>query len=79
MQLERYRHWEKKVKATKSLDNLVIQTLGPYFTVVENYTSLYEKLKALKADVVPTDYTRILKIKKKYAAYRKVLHTTRKS
>jgi len=24
MQLERYRHWEKKVKAIKSLDNLVI-------------------------------------------------------
>ncbi len=55
IQLETYRRWEKKVKAIKSLDSLVIQTLGPYFAVVENCTSLYEKLKALKADVAPTD------------------------
>ena len=33
--------------------------------MVENYTSLYEKFKALKADVAPMDYVRILKIKKK--------------
>src|SRR6266566_8575030 len=68
MQLEIYRRWEKKVKAIKSLDNLVIQTLGPYFAVVENCISLYEKLKALKADMAPTDYARVLEVKKKYAA-----------
>ena len=45
-----------------------MQTLGPYFAVVENCTSLYEKLKALKADVAPTDYARVLEVKKKYAA-----------
>ncbi len=68
MQLETYRRWEKKVKAIKSLDNFVIQTLGPYFTVVENCISLYEKFKALKADVAPTDYAYVLEVKKKYAA-----------
>ncbi len=66
MQLEIYRRWEKKVKAIKSLDNLVMQIFGPYFAVVENCTSLYEKLKALKADVAPTDYARVLEVKKKY-------------
>ncbi len=45
-----------------------MQTLGPYFAVVENYTSLYKKLKALKADVAPTDYAHVLEVKKKYAA-----------
>jgi len=68
IQLETYRCWEKKVKAIKSLDSLVIQILGPYFAIIENYTNLYEKLKALKADMAPTDYTRVLKVKKKYAA-----------
>ena len=68
MQLERYRRWEKKVKAIKSLDNLVIQTLGPYFAVVENCTSLYKKLKVLKADMAFTDYIYILKVKKNYVA-----------
>jgi len=67
IQLETYRRWEKKVKAIKSFDSLVIQTLGLYFAVVENCTSLYEKLKALKADVAPTDYACILEVKKKYA------------
>ncbi len=67
MQLKIYKRWEKKVKAIKSLDNLVIQTLGLYFIVVENYTSLYEKFKALKADVAPTDYACVLEVKKKYA------------
>ena len=62
-----YRRWEKKVKAIKSLDSLVIQTFGPYFAVVENCTNLYEKLKALKADVASTDYACILEVKKKYA------------
>ncbi len=66
MQLETYRRWEKKIKAIKSLDNLVIQTLGPYFTMIENYISLYKKLKALKADVAPTDYAYVLEVKKKY-------------
>ncbi len=36
--------------------------------MVENYISLYEKLKALKADMAPTDYARVLEVKKKYAA-----------
>ncbi len=35
--------------------------------MVENCTSLYEKLKALKADVAFTDYAYVLKVKKKYA------------
>ncbi len=35
--------------------------------MVENYTSLYEKLKALKADIAPTDYVYVLEVKKKYA------------
>ncbi len=68
MQLEIYKRWEKKVKTIKSFDNFIIQTLGLYFTVVENYTYLYEKLKALKADVTLTDYVYILEVKKKYAA-----------
>jgi len=34
--------------------------------VVENCTSLYEKLKALKADVAFMDYARVLEVKKKY-------------
>ena len=63
-----YRRWKKKVKAIKSLDSLVIQTLGPYFTIVENCISLYEKLKTLKTDVASTDYAHILEVKKKYAA-----------
>ena len=67
MQLETYKRWKKKVKAIKSLDNFVIQTFGPYFAVVENCTSLYEKLKALKADIAPTDYVYVLEVKKKYA------------
>jgi len=61
----KYRCWEKKVKAIKSLDNHVMQTLGPYFMVVKNCTSLHEKLKALKASM---DYARALEVKKKYAA-----------
>ncbi len=68
MQLENYKRWKKKIKAIKSLDSLVIQTLGFYFAVVENYTSLYEKLKALKADVASMDYACVLEVKKKYAA-----------
>jgi len=68
IQLETYRRWKKKVKAIKSLDSLIIQTLGSYFAVVENCISLYEKLKALKADVAPTDYACVLEVKKKYAA-----------
>ncbi len=67
MQLKTYKRWEKKIKTIKSLDNLVIQTLGPYFTMVENCTNLYKKLKALKADVTSTDYACILEVKKKYA------------
>src|SRR6266566_7105540 len=35
--------------------------------MVENCISLYEKLKALKADMAPTDYARVLEVKKKYA------------
>ncbi len=68
MQLENYRRWEKKVKAIKSFDNLVMQTFDPYFAVVENCISLYEKFKALKVDVVPTDYARVLEVKKRYVA-----------
>ncbi len=68
MQLERYRRWEKKVKAIKSLDNFVIQIFGPYFAVVENCISLYEKFKALKADIALTDYVYVLEVKKKYIA-----------
>ena len=40
MQLEKYRRWEKKVKAIKSFDNHIIQTLGPHFSVFENCTNL---------------------------------------
>ncbi len=68
MQLEIYRRWEKKVKAIKSFDNLIIQTFGPYFTMVENYISLYEKLKSLKTDMASIDYVYVLEVKKKYAA-----------
>ncbi len=81
MQLELYRRWEKKVKAIKTLDDHVIKILGPHFKVVENYTSLHVKLKALKADIAPTDYARILEIKREYdalkdgpARYQKVLN-----
>ena len=35
--------------------------------MVENCINLYEKLKALKADIASTDYIHILKVKKKYA------------
>ncbi len=39
--------------------------------MVENCINLYEKLKALKADVVLTDYAHVLKVKKKYATLQK--------
>ncbi len=34
--------------------------------MVENCINLYKKLKTLKADVAFTDYTYVLKVKKKY-------------
>ena len=36
--------------------------------MVENCISLYEKFKALKADMASTDYIYVLKVKKKYIA-----------
>ncbi len=39
--------------------------------MVENCINLYEKLKALKADIAPTDYAYVLKVQKKYVTLQK--------
>ena len=64
------KQWRNQMTAIDAINNYVLQTLGPYFGVVETYNTLQERVKALKEHVAPTDYTRRLEIEQAFDSLR---------